>query len=80
MLTALKEWVETGPFQSPFMERDDWLRVRAVSVCVMDVQMGGDPARRRKVLLEADVPERPRLFFAQKQEPSGVVRFGLNHR
>jgi hypothetical protein len=81
MLTALKNWVETRPFESPFMEPGDWLRVRAVSVCIMNVQMfEDDPARRRRILLEADVPERPRLFFAQKEEPSGVIRFGLNHR
>ena len=84
-LIALRDWMAAMPLEAPSMESGDWSRIRAVSVCRMPeplpVATNPQTARRTfRLLLEADVPERPRLFFVSMSEETGAMQFGVNHR
>jgi hypothetical protein len=73
------------PLEAPNMEPGDWSRIRAVSICRMPepLPVSANPQTARKtyrLLVEADVPERPRLFFVSMSEETAAMQFGANHR
>jgi hypothetical protein len=85
IVNGLKRWMDTTPLEPPDMEPGDWSRVRAVTVCRMrepdlPTDAPGATPNRWRLVLEADVPERPRVFFAEKSGFTGAIRFGANHR
>lgn len=73
MLMGLKAWLDAAPVEPRYVQPGDWARIRSVSVCRVSVYMPppssdkivGGGTKEFYVLLEADVPERPRLFYAQ---------------
>jgi hypothetical protein len=90
LLTALKDWVESGPAEAPSVRGDDWPRVRAVCVS----RLGWPPPIRisskqwpRAVLaqerppassalrLEAYIPNRSRIIFVEMSEQSRRLKY-----
>lgn len=77
---ALKNWMDKSPIAPPDMQPGDWSRVRALEVCDMPIPgREGEPPKAQLVIY-ADVPERPRLFFVEWRIETTTPRFGANHR
>ena len=81
LLTALKDWVESGPADAPSVHADDWHRVRAVCVARLGpsitISSKGKPAQVGSALLrlEADIPNRSLIIFVQMSEESRRLKY-----
>lgn len=84
LVTALKDWMGTTPLEPPAMQPNDWSRVRAITVCRLPYPPASDSSDMKsanwRLWIEADVPGRPRLFWAAMAEADRKVSFGTTHR
>jgi hypothetical protein len=81
LLTALKDWVTSGPADAPSVHADDWPRVRAACVSRLGPSItisskGVVPTPDSALLrLEADIPNRSLIIFVQMSEQSRRLKF-----
>lgn len=94
LLTALKDWVESGPADAPSVHADDWPRVRAVcvvrlgpSITVSSIEwprvvltQERPPVRSALLRLEADIPNRSLIIFVQMSEESRRLKYFAGRR
>ena len=88
LLTALKDWVKSGPADAPPVHADDWPRVRAA--CVSRLGPSITVSSREwprlvltqlrqqvgsKLRLEADIPNRSLIIYVQMSEDSRRLKF-----
>ena len=79
-MNALKNWMDKTPLDPPHMEPDDWSRVRAIQVCDLPRPVDEGNRMHQHLMIYADVPERPRLFWVERRIDTGSFLFGANHR
>jgi hypothetical protein len=89
LLTALKDWVTSGPADAPSVHADDWLRIRAVCVSRLGpsitvsskewprvvLTQERPPVRSALLRLEADLPNRSLIIFVQMSEESRRLKY-----
>jgi hypothetical protein len=80
MLSGLRDWINSVPLDSEQVQRGDWERVQAVTVCRHAIKFVEDNVTRWQTTIEADVSERPRLFFVELWDHHNEMRFGAVHR
>lgn len=79
-LVALKGWMASNPLPSPDIEPADWSRVRAITVCLLPEPAQQGTSKTLQLIVEADVPERPRPFFVTWSDRTKSFKFGATHR
>ena len=89
LLTALKDWVKSGPADAPSVHADDWPRVRAACVSRLGpsitisskewprvvLTQERPPVRSALLRLEADIPNRSLIIYVQMSEDSRRLKF-----
>ena len=85
LLKGLKDWMENPPEARPTqLQPGDWNHIRSIIVCRWGLPTVHPPATARServIHIEADVPERPRLYWAELEEQAAPpMRFGVTHR
>jgi hypothetical protein len=80
VLTALRDWVEQTQLDSRFVQPGDYERIESIMVCRDYLPRSPNEPEVRGIMVYADVPERPRLFWATLDEASSELSFGATHR